>query len=908
MNEVRLDKEEQNMVIASAVKIMQQRIVGKLDTLKIDNVDQEFLALRKEDVGKKFPEFQENDDPDERRRIAELWPKELDVISVSRAIEESVRDLILLKRPHILEPFISRGPMLMLGAEVIGFLSWKKTEKIKPPHRIAAYIEENMIRMEGDISTLETLVQEKLVAYESLLDESEKSILAQEIYSSLISIGNLSEELRDISDTYDFSSLPEKESDWDETDWDETDDDTMEDDEWINNDVLTFEEDIHLSLSERHLLVYIPETLKKYEELFEDSFFWFSEWEEWERSDFHIRDFPERHREMLEKILHRKRIIAFCAKIILERESKEKTKRQKFSWPWLWKIRKFLPELEEEIQIILWKIESLDDNEDGWQEANVTSEPTGIRDTLEETLDYLFQTYETALYAYVHSPEKQAKLKIDIKKLSEDIIRIHWDLANHCIKHNLESQHIAQAGEWEKIDDDNYPTVEEYLESPDFFEDFPTILITEKSDSEKNLLTIHTPSIAEELLPAALKWDKVEFIYQEDDGSESPDTEKMKIIEEVLHILLRRKMIIYFECLEQTKDHPNEESRHHFSVLKREIEFMQLCTAMLANRIKWLEEPKNMWEVLVNEIEYFSQKRFHLFQVFMEAQDGIYRQIIGAKIFPLFLALNKRKNTLQDTDDKIKISGNHVEIPGISYSESRLLRYILTNIREWENDLFARKIPFSSDEGKSVRENELDMEKAQISQLLERKMMVYFFAMKRIDEIDIELSLSQDNDIDKLVTEREEIRWHSTELNNEVTPLLQRLQTMNESTLPRQEAQKKLYYQELYYEAMKIISSIDGIIANTGGEHTRMVRDYWERIQKKILHFSDQIQIEESKWNLHRIPALQKEFDTEMAQIISDITQYLGKILAKQWHKGNEQHVLTAMIRDIREKLFGSNQ
>ena len=72
MNEVRLDGEQRDIVVAQAVRIMQQRTVGNIQALQINHVDQEFLALREDDLGKKFPKIRENDEPGERRRKADL--------------------------------------------------------------------------------------------------------------------------------------------------------------------------------------------------------------------------------------------------------------------------------------------------------------------------------------------------------------------------------------------------------------------------------------------------------------------------------------------------------------------------------------------------------------------------------------------------------------------------------------------------------------------------------------------------------------------------------------------------------------------------------------------------------------------------------------------------------------------
>lgn len=97
------------------------------------------------------------------------------------------------------------------------------------------------------------------------------------------------------------------------------------------------------------------------------------------------------------------------------------------------------------------------------------------------------------------------------------------------------------------------------------------------------------------------------------------------------------------------------------------------------------------------------------------------------------------------------------------------------------------------------------MGKARLSQLSERKTVIYFFAMKRLDEIDIEIHSSESDNRETLVAERKEIEQYLNQLREETRPLLQELQRVNESPVPRQEAQQKLYYQDLYNEAMKVL-------------------------------------------------------------------------------------------------------
>ena len=74
------------------------------------------------------------------------------------------------------------------AGEVIDYLSKNCTEKIKLPPRLASSVQGNLEIMEQDISTLKSLVQEKIAAYRSSFDEDEKNTLAREINESLLRI------------------------------------------------------------------------------------------------------------------------------------------------------------------------------------------------------------------------------------------------------------------------------------------------------------------------------------------------------------------------------------------------------------------------------------------------------------------------------------------------------------------------------------------------------------------------------------------------------------------------------------------------------------------------------------------------------------------------------------------------
>lgn len=86
------------------------------------------------------------------------------------------------------------------------------------------------------------------------------------------------------------------------------------------------------------------------------------------------------------------------------------------------------------------------------------------------------------------------------------------------------------------------------------------------------------------------------------------------------------------------------------------------------------------------------------------------------------------------------------------------LRYILPDIRHSERHLFWEKIPYSIDSGKSARENKQETLKLEWSFVTERRMLLYFFMMNRLTEIDILImDTSDDEESEQLIQERTEL-------------------------------------------------------------------------------------------------------------------------------------------------------
>lgn len=154
MNIVKLEHEQQTEVINSAVDILRKRMLGKV--LRIDTINQEFLALNNQDIAIKLPLLR----PDHTSKegddfITKSLPLEVSVISVSRAIEEAVRIVIAADRPHIEKPTVSDIVLSSMGERVIRLFNSSQKERIALPRRFAETVAQRMQDKELEIDSSE---------------------------------------------------------------------------------------------------------------------------------------------------------------------------------------------------------------------------------------------------------------------------------------------------------------------------------------------------------------------------------------------------------------------------------------------------------------------------------------------------------------------------------------------------------------------------------------------------------------------------------------------------------------------------------------------------------------------------------------------------------------------------------
>ena len=151
MNEVRLNPEEQIEAVNTAIRILRERVLGGISSIHITDIDEVFLALTSADTHTQFPSIRPNDSQETRIEKAEQWPEYLDVLSVSRALAESVRIIMARDRSHIENPYLPAWMEQILGRKIIKILEQQQRKNIKVPARIAASIESNVERMQQEI-------------------------------------------------------------------------------------------------------------------------------------------------------------------------------------------------------------------------------------------------------------------------------------------------------------------------------------------------------------------------------------------------------------------------------------------------------------------------------------------------------------------------------------------------------------------------------------------------------------------------------------------------------------------------------------------------------------------------------------------------------------------------------------
>lgn len=159
-------------------------------------------------------------------------------------------------------------------------------------------------------------------------------------------------------------------------------------------------------------------------------------------------------------------------------------------------------------------------------------------------------------------------------------------------------------------------TMDKYLEHPNYFLTFPEALFAPKSESEK-ILTQICHIDANPILVYDSGEYPIEFCYRENDGTESPVVEKMKLLEEHISLIIERKMSLYFHATQWLEINESEEIAYYKSVLENEIRTMEKSLIMMTRRIRWEIDPRQRCIELQSEIDSLSEDRYHLLEKFV---------------------------------------------------------------------------------------------------------------------------------------------------------------------------------------------------------------------------------------------------------------------------------------------------
>ncbi len=209
MSIVKIEHEQQNEVINGAVHILRSRMRGKIKV--IESIHQEFLAYSPENTGKKDQEAPKNGSKTEVEDfITKGFPQSLEVLSVSRAVEEAVRDIITKQRPHIENPSVSEPMLISLGDKVLRIFNSSQKERIALAGRFAQFVNQRMKKNYQEADSKKYKMIQDLQEYFKADNQGVKLQFFANIRDLLADIHRLNEENEKDDAMYDISSLSER--------------------------------------------------------------------------------------------------------------------------------------------------------------------------------------------------------------------------------------------------------------------------------------------------------------------------------------------------------------------------------------------------------------------------------------------------------------------------------------------------------------------------------------------------------------------------------------------------------------------------------------------------------------------------------------------------------------------------
>jgi|GEM_PF-3369425 len=202
-----------------------------------------------------------------------------------------------------------------------------------------------------------------------------------------------------------------------------------------------------------------------------------------------------------------------------------------------------------------------------------------------------------------------------------------------------------------------------------------------------------------------------------------------------------------------------------------------------------------------------------------------------------------RNKELSQSHHPMEKPQSHITTEPLSASEGGLSDYIPISVRKSESILFGRTIPYFGKEEKIMPDHAWEKKKIHANLHLERKMLIYFFALRRISEIDEEvmsLETNQDDEIHML--ERNLIEEKSRELYQEILDLIEKIRELDIYSLEQAEHESVEEKSEfLINKATALHGELDGILAQTDDDFSKKVEHYWYSLQRYILRFRTRV-------------------------------------------------------------------
>lgn len=658
-------------------------------------------------------------------------------------------------------------------------------------------------------------------------------------------------------------------------------------------DGLLFIEKIGLSGYERQLLQYVPEEIRSIGSLFDEEFKWFIGGELWQKDSVAIEDHPEYQGVMLGRIAVRKLIIhAFshntCQNLGTIPEH----------------IQDALDGLESDIESVLMKIESIQEKTG----VPILADQEIMCDTLEEEYEETYYAYYDLLISFITCPDDRPQFTQDILRLENKIKIAYSNLYKHCQLFRTSSSHIENLPQISALKPRKSPLIPHIsdLSDPIFADDTPHTIDISESSAEKTLRILCDIDAVIASLPQLPKKDIIQLSYIEYDWQPSNSRERISIYHEALQNILAKKMAILFHAYRSDRALLDDEVTECMQELEQEIISIYEQISMLERKIEAEEGVWELSDIIAKDISYLQQKRFQFLQSFMVAKTVSERKKIGQQILDVQFAIEEKKRSIWTYTPKSKRNARKIYIEPGYQTELALMDYVPLDIRCIEEQLFDSDICFETDDLETLLQDGLTLQQNALNLIAQRKMLVYFFAVKRADEI----AMHPGWDAKKrtpLKSERKEIKKLAKKLFWETAFILVRLALTSRSVEQIRRRRPNISeHQELYNKACSYLSEIDGQITRIDPKKSPSLLLFWENFLEYVRDFSNMLLQQQEVVGSFSLDEIQQIFSDRVREIrlrLEIRKKYLDPRLEKQYIflQKRIDEVMKSLCADMKE-------